>query len=53
MIWFAALKPKTYRYLRQDKNGNKKLKGTKKSNSKKGLIWMVLEIITMNSLKKQ
>ena len=30
MIWFAALKPKTYRYLRHDKNGNKKVKGTKK-----------------------
>ena len=44
MTEFEALRPKTYSYLMDDGNSNKKAKGTKKCVIKKYLNFMIIKI---------
>ena len=44
MTEFAALRPKTYSYLMDDGNGDKKTKGTKKCVTKKYFNSMIIKI---------
>ena len=39
MIEFAALRPKSYSYITDDNNENKKAKGTRKCGTKKKLTF--------------
>ena len=44
MTDFSALRPKTYSYLMDDSNSDKKAKGTKKYVIKKNLNSMIIKI---------